>query len=193
MRLERKVFMSLLEACKAGEPSAWEKLFQQRNGQIYRWCVFLGLGPTEAEDAAQEVLAVAYRRIETCRADEAMGAWLYEITRRVVSNIRRTGWIKRALLGTEKELAPAFEHENTQSAAEELSVRACLEKLPRNQAEVLVLMEIEGHTREEVAEMLGIPAGTVASRARLAKKAFLTHWEAQAVPLPEVGLSWGRR
>lgn len=185
--------MSLLEACKAGDESAWERLFQQRSGQIYRWCVFLGLNATEAEDAAQEVLAVAFRRIDTCRAEEALGAWLYEITRRVVSNMRRSGWLKRALFGSERETQPAFEHETNESAADEISVRTCLDKLPRAQAEVLILLEIEGHTREEVAEMLGIPAGTVASRARLAKKAFLAHWEAESLPLPEVGLSWGRR
>lgn len=185
--------MSLLEACKAGDESAWERLFRQRSGQIYRWCVLLGLGSAEAEDASQEVLAVAFRRIDSCRADEAIGAWLYEITRRVVSNMRRNGWWKRAILGSERELFPAFEHETTESAAEEISIRACLEKLPRPQAEVLVLMEIEGHTREEVAEMLGIPAGTVASRVRLAKKAFMAHWDAQPIALPEVGLSWGRR
>lgn len=185
--------MTLLEACKAGDDAAWRRLFRERSSQIYRWAVLLGLGPAEAEDAAQEVLAIAARRIDTCRADEAIGSWLYQITRRVVSNARRNGWWKRAFLGSEREIEPAFEHENQEDAGREVTVRACLEKLPRAQAEVLVLMEIEGYTREEVAELLGIPPGTVASRARLAKKAFQAHWEAHQAPLQEMGLSWGKR
>jgi len=185
--------MTLLEACKAGDEAAWQRLFQERSAQIFRWAVLLGLNPAEAEDAAQEVLAVAARRIDTCRAEEALGSWLYQITRRVVSNARRNGWWKRALLGGETQIEPAFEHGSQEDAGRELAVRACLEKLPRAQAEVLVLMEIEGHTREEIAEMLGIPPGTVASRARLARKAFQAHWEAQSAPLEAMGLSWGKR
>jgi RNA polymerase sigma-70 factor (ECF subfamily) len=185
--------MTLLEACKAGDEAAWRRLFQERSAQIYRWAVLLGLGSAEAEDAAQEVLAIAARRIDTCRADEAMGSWLYQITRRVVSNARRNGWWKRAFLGSDGDIEPAFEHETHEDAGRELAVRTCLEKLPRAQSEVLVLMEIEGYTREEVADMLGIPTGTVASRARLAKKAFQTHWEANQAPLEAMGLSWGKQ
>lgn len=190
---ERSDGMTLLEACKAGDEAAWARLFQERSAQIYRWAILLGLGPAEAEDAAQEVLAIAARRIDTCRAEEALGSWLYQITRRVVSNARRSGWFKRALMGFERPVEPAFEHPTQEDAGRELAVRACLEKLPRAQAEVLVLMEVEGHTREEVAQMLGIPPGTVASRMRLAKKAFQAHWEAHQAPLEALGLSWGKR
>lgn len=185
--------MTLLDACKAGDEAAWTRLFQERSGQIYRWAVLLGLGPAEAEDAAQEVLAIAARRIDSCRAEEALGSWLYQITRRVVSNARRSGWWKRALFGGDGPIEPAFEHDSHEDAGKELAIRTCLEKLPRAQAEVLVLMEVEGYTREEVAEMLGVPPGTVASRVRLAKKAFQAHWEAQQAPLESLGLSWGKR
>ncbi len=182
----------LLQACKAGDPAAWEQLFRQRNGQLYRWAILLGLQPGEAEDAVQEVLMIASRRIETCRAEEALTSWLFQITRRVVSNARRNAWWKRAVLG-DSTPEPAFDHDESGDVARELAVRDCLAKLPRAQAEALILMEIEGLTREEVAETLGIPAGTVASRVRLAKEAFRTHWVDEA-PLPtEPGLSWGKR
>ena len=65
---ERRPLMTLLEACKAGDEAAWRRLFQERSGQIYRWAVLLGLGSADAEDASQEVLAIAARRIDTCRA-----------------------------------------------------------------------------------------------------------------------------
>ena len=185
--------MTLLERCKAGDQAAWASLFRERSGQIFRWAVLLGLGAAEAEDAAQEVLAIAARRIDTCRADEALGSWLYQITRRVVSNARRNGWWKRALTGSDQPLEPAFEHDDTEDAGRELAIRGVLQKLPRAQAEVLILMEIEGYTREEVAELLGVPPGTVASRARLAKKAFQAHWEANQAPFEAMGLSWGKR
>lgn len=184
--------MDLLEACKANDAAAWARLVRERNGQVYRWAVLLGLKPNEAEDAAQEVFAVAARRVETCRSEEALGSWLFQITRRVVANARRTGWWRRAVLGEE---APkqAFGTSDPADVDRELAVRACLDRLPRAQAEALILMEIEGYTREEVAEMLGIPAGTVASRVRLAKQSFRTHWETLTTLPDSAELSWSKR
>lgn len=184
--------MTLLERCQAGDADAWKQLFEARSAQVYRWAVLLGLGPADAEEAAQEVFAVAARRIETCHSDEALGAWLFQIARRVVANQRRSGWFRRAILG-EESLKPAFTATEAPETAKELAVRKCLGKLPREQAEVLVLMEIEGYTREEVADMLGLPPGTVASRMRLAKKAFQKHWQELEEAAGEIALSWGQR
>lgn len=177
----------LFERCRKGDQRAWSQLFHERVDGIYRWCVLLGLNGEQARDAAQEVLATAARRIDTCPAESALGSWLFQITRRVVANARRNRWWKRVLPSSGEE--PAFEHEVAEDAQRELEVRAVLERLPRAQAEVLVLMEIEGYTREEVAEMLRIPAGTVASRLRLARAAFQREWGDS----PDAELSWGER
>jgi RNA polymerase sigma-70 factor (ECF subfamily) len=183
--------MTLLEGCQAGDPAAWRKFFAARAGQVFRWAVLQGLGPAEAEDCAQEVLATAARRIADCRAEEAVTSWLYQITRRVAANTRRLAWMKHLVNAGERPLEPAFEHEEPQDLDVELSVRGCLSRLPQKQAEVLVLLDIEGHTREEAAEMLGVPPGTVASRLRLAREGFRRAWEeTQGAPVP-ANLSWG--
>lgn len=184
--------MDLLDACKAGDERAWERLIRERNAQVYRWAVLLGLKPAEAEDATQEVFAVAARRVETCRSEEALGSWLYQITRRVVANARRTGWWRRAVLGEDAPQS-AFGQSDPADVERELAVRACLDRLPRAQAEALVLMEVEGYTREEVAEFLGIPPGTVASRVRLARESFRKQWEKLVEVGDEAALSWSKR
>lgn len=183
--------MDLLKRCQAGDETAWETLFRERSAQIYRWAILLGLRPPEAEDATQEVFAIASRRIDTCHAEEALGSWLYQITRRVVANVRRKGWWKRVLLSEEAPFG-AFDEKETSDTAKEIAIRGCLERLPRAQAEVLVLMDVEGFTREEAADMLGVPPGTVASRLRLGRKAFRTHWESLDAP-GAAALSWGER
>lgn len=184
--------MTLLERCQSGDAAAWAQVFRERSRQVFRWAILLGLSPADAEDATQEVFAIAARRIDSCHSNEAIGSWLFQITRRVVANTRRSGWWKRVLLG-ENPPEPAFEKSETPEASRELAIRACLERLPKAQVEVLVLLEVEGFTREEVADMLGIPPGTVASRLRLAKQAFRTHWEAMGSAAGEGKLSWGER
>jgi RNA polymerase sigma-70 factor (ECF subfamily) len=181
---------SLLERCKAGEEDAWRELFDQRVDQIYRWTVLLGLSPPDAADAAQEVLATAARRIHTCRAEEAVTSWLYQIARRVAANHRRRCWWRRLVRIEDPMESAALEQESTANQERELEIRRCLARLPRPQVEVLILIDVEGFTRAEVARILNIPQGTVASRLRLAETAFRTHW---GVDLNTVaGLSEGK-
>jgi RNA polymerase sigma-70 factor (ECF subfamily) len=156
-------------------------LITARAAQVYRWAVLLGLPPFEAEDASQEVFAVAARRIATCHAEAALTSWLFQITRRVCANHRRAACWRRWLgLGRDGEGLAAFEPAARGSAADELAVRACLARLPPRLAEVLILLDVEGLTREEAAAALDLPAGTVASRLRQARLAFEALWEGRS-------------
>jgi RNA polymerase sigma-70 factor, ECF subfamily len=169
--------MELVERCKQGDARAQREFVEARSGQVYRWAVLLGLRPSEAEDAVQEVLWTALRRIATCRSPEAITCWLYQITRRIAANQRRRAWWKRVWL-TSEEPEQAFLPSQALGVDQELDLRRCLSRLSPKLSEVLVLMDIEGFTREEVAAMLKLPTGTVASRLRLAREAFRASWTA---------------
>jgi RNA polymerase sigma-70 factor (ECF subfamily) len=174
--------MGLLQRCQANDQAAWRELFADRAGQIYRWAVLLGLEPAEAQDAAQEVLATAVRRIRACRAEEALTSWLYQITRRVAANHRTGSWLRRRLsTRTPQDECAAFRHQDARDLVYELEARRCLRQLPEELAEILVMMEVVGLTRLEVAALLEIPEGTVASRLRRARAAFLELWQQDAV------------
>jgi len=165
---------SLLERCKANEPAAWVNLFERCGPRVHRWSVLLGLRANEAEDVVQEVLATVARRIQSCESDRVLMSWIYQITRRIVANARRSHWIRRILLIADGN---APEQDEPVAPMElELTVRSCLHALPLSQAEVLVLSELEGLTRKEIADLLELPEGTVASRLRLGKQAFLRCW-----------------
>ncbi len=178
----------LFDACRAGDARAWRRVARTRAGAVYRWSVMLGLRPPEAEDASQEVLWRAWKHFARCRAPQAFDAWLYQITRRVVANMRRLVWLKR-VLPVEAPPEPAFAEGPAPEI--ELSVRACLDTLSRKQAEVLMLSDVEGYTRDEVSEMLGVPPGTVASRLRLARRAFRAAWDKRP-PAPPISDRPGR-
>jgi RNA polymerase sigma-70 factor (ECF subfamily) len=177
-----RLAMPLLARCRTGDQAAWRDLIAERAAQVFRWAVLLGLGASEAEDASQEVFAIAHRRIADCRAEEALGAWLFQITRRVCANHRRRGWWRR-WLGREPGVeAPAFEAAVAPTGADELAVRACLRRLSPRLAEALILVDVDGLSREEAAAALGVPAGTVASRLRLGRQAFERLWNADGGP-----------
>jgi RNA polymerase sigma-70 factor (ECF subfamily) len=175
---------ALLEGCRAQEAGAWHRFFDDHSGQVYRWSVLLGLAPADAEEAAQEVFATAARRIATCRSEAAINSWLFQITRRVVANARRAAWWRRLFRNAQDADAGdadlAFEHNHAPDVELEFSVRRCLRRLSASNVEILVLMDLEGRTREEVAQMLDLPEGTVASRLRRARDAFREQWSAAA-------------
>jgi RNA polymerase sigma-70 factor (ECF subfamily) len=167
----------LLALCQAGDEAAWRRLISGRAAQVFRWAVWMGLDRADAEDAAQEVFAVAARRIGHCQAEAALTSWLFQITRRLCANRRRQTRWRRWLGGRPADQGPAFEPSPGLSIGDELAVRACLRRLSPRLCEALIAVEVEGLTREEAAVALGVPAGTVASRVRLARRAFQALWD----------------
>lgn len=160
-----------LAQLRAGDRAAWQQLFSAYAGRIYRWAMLRGLSSADAEELAQETLAVAWRRIGRCRAPEALTTWLYQITRRLVANHHRKAWVRRVLLGAD---TPQIAVDALPDDA--LTARRLLATLPADLAEVLILRDVEGYTRDEVASLLSLQPGTVASRLRRARAAFGAAW-----------------
>lgn len=171
-----------LAGCQAGDPASIRQFFTAHAPRVYRWALFRGLSPADAEDTAQEVLVIASRRFETCSSEAAVTSWLFQITRRVVANGRRKRWV-RDVFSSSGAMEAGLEHPHDGGASLqfEIDMRRCLAKLPAAQAEVLILFEVDEFTRDEVAAMLGVPAGTVASRLRVARAAFRAVWEAEGL------------
>ncbi len=179
MQLSGRVAVTIdpfIEACARGEPSALERFCEENLDRVYRWSVFLGLSRPDAQDVTQEVLLTATRNIRRLKGEQSLRPWLFQITRRLVANRRKTVWIRRVMRRDADE-ETAFQETRAQEIENEIAVRACLRKIPQEQSCVLILMEIEGHSRRETAEILEVPEGTVASRLRLGREAFRVAWE----------------
>jgi RNA polymerase sigma-70 factor (ECF subfamily) len=155
-------------------PPQFADVFQTHADFVWRALRRLGLGPADAEDALQEVFLVVYRRLEHYEERGAMRAWLFAISRQVVSHYRRG-----AQRSERKQQALAREeakHDDPHDAfvrGESVAlVRALLAELSEPQAMVFWLSEIEEMTMPEVATALGINLNTAYGRLRLARKRF---------------------
>ena len=170
--------MAALTAAPEEAPSdrrRLEALCRSEVDTVWRLLRRLGVPPGQLEDAAQEVFAVAARRI----ADVLPGrerSFVCGVALRVARGARRDQAVRLARYEPLEDDAPA------QSASPErlLGERRALELLdrvlgslePRARA-VFVLFELEGFTLDEIAELLEIPRGTAASRLRRARAEFL--------------------
>ena len=116
-----------------------------------------------AEDVVQEAFLRAFRAVESCRGDGK--AWLLTIVRRCWHD-----WLRarrpQAADAAERELGIEEEtpHSLLERRQEAFHLRNVLEQLPEPFRETLVLRELEELTYREIADVTGVPIGTVMSR-----------------------------
>lgn len=182
-----------LDALRALEPRAVDRFYRDHAGAVLGWVIRLGGARLDADDVAHQVFEVALHRLPSFRGDSSVKTWLYGITRRVVANARRKAafW---SFVGLDTLFArdPGPSPEATSGIAlQRRRVQSALEVLPLHHREVVVLMEIEERPAPEVAEMLGIPVGTVYSRAHHAKRAFCDALSREGITVETAVLAGG--
>jgi len=169
-----------LERLRAGDSAAFDRLVEERSGDIYALLYRLTEDPEEARDLTQETFLLAFRNISGFRGDADLKTWLYRIAVNQARN--RWRWWKRrrrdrtvsldapAAEGLEAPLSASIagsgEDPERQALAREREgvLLAALGTLGRGYREVIVLRDIEGLSYEEVAAALNLNVGTVKSR-----------------------------
>ncbi len=164
--------------------NAWAPIMTLWLPTVLGWCARLGGPAVDPEDAAQDVFIVAMDRIHSLRQPDRFGSWMVGITRRVLSKHRRRGWVKRWVPGLEITVADTSGRGRWPELSETAQVvQASLESLSGKQREVLVLCDLEGHTQQDVADMLDVPLGTVKSRLLRARTRFRETAERASTPV----------
>ena len=85
----------IFEAALRGEDAAWAVLHRQWAPAVMSWCRFLGGDRIDTDEAARDVFFRLWRTADRIRGPSVFRAFLYGITRRVVSEHRRRAWIRR--------------------------------------------------------------------------------------------------
>jgi RNA polymerase sigma-70 factor, ECF subfamily len=131
---------------------------------LARWLV---RSPADADDVVQEAYLRALRFFDGFRGGDSR-AWILKIVRNTCYSWAR----KNAPGGTEEEFDETMHSKEEQredaeaklvARAESDRVRKALQALPDAFREVLVLREIEGLSYKEIADVTGVPMGTVMS------------------------------
>ena len=165
---------SLVKICQAGNKEGYNRLYLNYSKAVYRWALFFGIDPAGAEEVTQDVFITAFRKISQLKSDNKLSAWLFQITRRIASNYRKSAWLRRVVRFEIKEGNKKVQNfdklEGKIPLGISLEVQQCLKKIPIKFLEVLILHDLDGYSREEISNQLNIPAGTVASRLFKARK-----------------------
>jgi RNA polymerase sigma-70 factor (ECF subfamily) len=155
----------------AGVPrdAPFEGIFRTHKGRVYGLCLHLCGNRALAEDALQETFLEVYKGLPGFRGDSQLGTWIYRVAMRTALRLRARNPspvevdVETALGATEPHAA-LVARENARV------VQTALDALPAEQRVVVALFAAEGLGHAEIAEILGVPEGTVWSRLHKARK-----------------------
>lgn len=170
---------TLVRRAQAGDIEALGALVSRYMRRAYYAALGLVGSHDDALDLSQEAFSRAFRARMSLDPNRSFYTWLYTILRRLCFNFLRdrkarsqklaeaAGWLAeeaRARVAAQSPVRAA------ELAEHRRRVAGAIEQLPDRQREVLVLKEFEGLGYREIAELLGIPIGTVMSRLYAARR-----------------------
>ncbi|HSU12977.1 RNA polymerase sigma factor [Longimicrobium sp.] len=157
---------ALAARARTGDEGAFAALANAVRDQVRRWALVRTGDPDDAEDVAQNVVIRLHRSLAAFEGRSRFATWLYRLTANAATEMAR-GHARRTRLhdaaavdhaGASPAMADRIgEMENARMAA---LVRGFFAELPGRQREVFDLVDLQGHTPAEAAEMLEIEQST---------------------------------
>jgi RNA polymerase sigma-70 factor, ECF subfamily len=168
----------------AGDAGAFDALVTLLGNRVFSVALRLLQDRAEAEDLCQEVFVALYHHLPDFRGDSRLSTWVYRITRNRALN--RLKFLKRRQVGRHADVDdPAVAaatldpdtkaghsrdpNRRLQNADLSRVLEAHLLALPEEQRALVILRDLEDLSYEEVAEVTGLPLGTVKSRLHRAR------------------------
>ena len=169
----------LVEAAQRGDQAAFVDLVKLHGDGLFAIAHRIVRDVDRAEDALQDALVIAWRDLPSLRDPDRFSAWMH----RVLTNVcisqatRERGRIAYLrVLPVEGPVAP----DDMLSVADRDELGRAFQRLTPDERAILVLHHFVGYHLSEIAELLGVPGGTVRSRLHHAHRAMRAALDAEA-------------
>ena len=152
----------LVEKILNGDAEAWNALVTEYHADVYRYILSLTRSVADAEDLTQEAFVRFYRSGKQFKGNCGLRTWLHRLA---FNEFRKWNRRRKQPIEPLPPLLPETVDPFVIATLEEVAL------LPPGQQVAFSLVELQGFTVEECAQILRIPAGTVKSRLHHARKA----------------------
>lgn len=173
--------IELIRLVQQGETNAFSELVERYQTKVYSLALRMCGSEDDAFDLAQEAFLRAWQSLGSYRSDAAFSSWLYRLTSNVCIDYLRKKKRSRVISltfeddeGEQAQLelpdsAPTPEQRLLQKEEQAL-LREAMNALPVEARQILTLRAINGLSYEQIAEVMGLPEGTVKSRLSRARE-----------------------
>lgn len=158
--------------------SQFEQIVAPHLDAAYNLARWLAGNDHDAADIAQEACLRAFRFVGGCRGENSR-AWLLTIVRNTACSWLKKNRPQAVVSIADDDLAEIEDQTcaaNLFCGTDATALRAALETLPLEFREALVLRELEGLSYKEIAEVAGVPVGTVMSRLARSRRRLQNHF-----------------
>lgn len=148
----------------AGDRDAFGELVRRYAGQARRVARAVLGNEADADDAAQDGFLAALKNLGRYDPGRPFGPWILRIVANAATDRRRRRKVRAAepipVQTAARERSP---DESAVWAEFNAALETALEQLPERRRMAVVLFDVEGYTHQEIADVLGVPVGTVRS------------------------------
>jgi RNA polymerase sigma-70 factor (ECF subfamily) len=160
----------VIQRVKQGDREAFRILYRHYVGKVYAICLRITANQAIAEELTQEVFLKVWERIGQYEGRSKFSTWLHRIaTNRALDGLRSE--IRRSSHETSTEEPGTWEPPQPVPRPDRrLDLDNAIAGLPPSARAIFVLHDVEGYRHEEIAEMIGIAAGTSKSQLHRARR-----------------------
>lgn len=185
--VKRQEEQLLVDRCRRGDRESFAQLMRLHEKQIYNFTYRMLGNEGEAEDLTQDIFIAAFRGIRSFRGEAKFSTWLYRIALNQARNrikylsrrnffarqARRADYGAKMVSESPEGLADSAPTPEQWTIMKDLAaqVQECLNQIPHQARQILILRDVQGFSYDELSEMLSLKPGTVKSRLHRARAA----------------------
>ncbi len=156
---------SLLQLVAQGDRSAFSVVMDRHQDLVFAVCLRLMGNREAALDATQETFLTVFRKADRFRAEAAFTTWLYRVATNTCYDLLRKQKRRRTeSLPDHVDPVDQTGEDGYRSVELAPAVEKALASIPEDFRTVVILSDVSGMSLAEVAEIVGVPIGTVKSR-----------------------------
>ena len=154
----------LVEGAIAGDPAAFNEFARTMVGRLYGIAKLVLRDPDIAADATQEALVAAWRDLSAVRDPDRFDAWIHRVLIRTCHRAARRERNRRTVEVHELPTDGVPDRDTLPGLLDRDELERGFRRLSVDERAIVVLHHVEGLQLAEIAEILGVPLGTVKSR-----------------------------
>jgi len=158
--MQHKDEPELIASSLDGDQLAYAELIDRYKNALYHHCFVIVHSEEVAKDITQETFIAAYYKLASYNPEYRLGTWLFKIaTNKALNYLQKA---KREITNSEAIIDSVISTDPTpQARAEDAELHACVERLHPKYRAVISLYYWHGKSYQEIANIVGVPEGTV--------------------------------